>query len=154
MTIPSRASRIAASTSRPPGAFPSRRAPSPSPAPPPGPGAASGPPPSPASFTPAHPTLPAPADLLAFRTIPEVDISPDGSRVAYVVTWIDTAKDEYRSTIHIAPTEGGAPVEFTRGPTRDSAPRWSHDGTELAFLSDREGGERQLYVMSADRKSV
>jgi dipeptidyl aminopeptidase/acylaminoacyl peptidase len=88
------------------------------------------------------------ADLLAFKTIPELDISPDGARVAYVVTWIDTEKDEYRSTIHVAPTEGGAPVEFTRGPTRDSAPRWSPDGTQLAFLSDRTGGERQLYVMS------
>src|SRR5439155_627958 len=31
----------------------------------------------------------------------------------------------------------------------DSAPRWSDNGTQLAFLSDREGGERQLYVMSA-----
>jgi len=89
------------------------------------------------------------ADLLAFKTIPELDISPDGTRVAYVVTWIDTEKDEYRSTIHVAPTDGGAPVEFTRGPTRDSDPRWSHDGRDLAFLSDRTGGERQIYVMSA-----
>jgi Tol biopolymer transport system component len=89
------------------------------------------------------------ADLLAFKTIPELDISPDGARVAYVVTWIDTEKDEYRSTIHVAPTEGGgAPLEFTRGPTRDSAPRWSPDGTQLAFLSDRAGNERQLFVMS------
>jgi len=88
------------------------------------------------------------ADLLAFRTIPDLDLSPDGARVAYVVTWIDTEKDEYRSTIHVAPTEGGAAVEFTRGPTRDSAPRWSPDGAQLAFLSDRAGGERQLYVMS------
>jgi len=89
------------------------------------------------------------ADLLAFKTIPELDISPDGARVAYVVMWIDTEKDEYRSTIHVAPTEGGAPVEFTRGPTRDSAPRWSPDGAQLAFLSDRGSDERQLYVMSA-----
>jgi dipeptidyl aminopeptidase/acylaminoacyl peptidase len=90
-----------------------------------------------------------PADLLAFKTIPELDLSPDGTRVAYVVTWIDTEKDEYRSTIHVAPTDGGgAPLEFTRGPTRDSAPRWSSDGAELAFLSDRAGKERQLYVMS------
>jgi dipeptidyl aminopeptidase/acylaminoacyl peptidase len=88
------------------------------------------------------------ADLLAFKIIPELDISPDGARVAYVVTRIDTEKDEYRSTIHVAPTEGGAPAEFTRGPTRDSAPRWSPDGTQLAFLSDRTGEERQLYVMS------
>ena len=88
------------------------------------------------------------ADLLAFKIIPELDISPDGARVAYVVTWIDTEKDEYRATIHVAPTEGGAPAEFTRGPTRDSAPRWSPDGTQLAFLSDRIGDERQLYVMA------
>lgn len=89
------------------------------------------------------------ADLLAFKTIPELDISPDGSRVAYVVTSIDTENDEYRSTIHVAPADGGAPVEFTRGPTRDSAPRWSRDGAQLAFLSDRSGGERQIFVMPA-----
>ena len=89
------------------------------------------------------------ADLLAFKTITDLDISPDGTRVAYVVTWIDTEKDEYRSTIHVAPVEGGASVEFTRGPARDSAPRWSPDGSQLAFLSDRAGEDRQLYVMSA-----
>jgi len=49
-------------------------------------------------------------DLLAFKTIPELDISPDGARVAYVVTWFDTEKDEYRSTIHVAPTGAGTQV--------------------------------------------
>src|SRR6266542_4396272 len=89
-----------------------------------------------------------PEDLLALRTVSDVQLSPDGTRVAYVVTWIDAAADEYRSRIDVAATDGTGAVEFTRGPKRDSAPRWSPDGASLAFLSDRDG-PAQLYVMPA-----
>ena len=88
-----------------------------------------------------------PEDLLAIKTIADVQLSPDGTRVAYVLTEIDAEKDEYRSAIWIAPAAGGAPIQFTRGPKHDSAPRWSPDGAYLAFLSDRDGAASQLYVM-------
>lgn len=45
-------------------------------------------------------------DLLEFKTIADLDLSPDGARAAYTVTSIDTEKDEYRSTILVAPTGG------------------------------------------------
>ena len=45
----------------------------------------------------------------------------------------------------------GAPRRFTAGPKRDRDPRWSPDGTRLAFVSEREGKKKgQLYVMPAD----
>jgi len=89
-------------------------------------------------------------DLLSIRTIGDAQISPDGSRIAYTVTEIDAEKDEYRTSIWVVPTRGGEPVQFTRGPKRDTASRWSPDGARLAFLSDREGKPAQLYVMAAN----
>jgi len=87
-----------------------------------------------------------PEDLLLIKTIPEVHISPDGSLIAYTLTEID-AEQEYLTSIWIVPTEGGEPTQVTRGPKRYTAPRWSPNGTELAFLSDGDGGPVQLYVM-------
>src|SRR5207253_1443260 len=73
----------------------------------------------------------------------------DGDRVAFVVSEIDVERDEYRSAIWVLAADGGRPLRFTRGPKRDSAPRWSPDGEHLAFLSDREDEKPQLYVMPA-----
>jgi len=89
-----------------------------------------------------------PEDLLRLKSIDEVQLSPDGRLVAFVVREIDASKDEYRSAIWVVPTDGSRkPTQFTRGPKIDRAPRWSPDGQTLAFLSDRAGGRPQLYTM-------
>jgi dipeptidyl aminopeptidase/acylaminoacyl peptidase len=92
-----------------------------------------------------------PADLTRIRFLSDAQISPDGRRVAFVVTTLDEERDEYLSHVWVVETAGGAPRRFTAGPKRDSAPRWSPDGRFLAFLSEREGPKkRQLHVMPAD----
>ncbi|HEU5318881.1 MAG TPA: S9 family peptidase [Chloroflexota bacterium] len=89
-------------------------------------------------------------DLYAIKGVADAQLSPDGRRVAYVLSEIDRATDDYRTSIWIVDTAGGAePRRFTHGPRKDSAPRWSPDGSLLAFLSDRDGGAAQLYVMPA-----
>ena len=78
-------------------------------------------------------------DLYAIQFLSRPRISPDGHRVAFVVTSIDEGKHEYRSSIWVAPTEGGEATRFTGGTAHAHSPCWSPDGRWLAFVTDREG---------------
>ncbi|HZO91805.1 MAG TPA: S9 family peptidase [Chthonomonadaceae bacterium] len=89
-------------------------------------------------------------DLLQIRTVSDPQIAPDGKRVACVVKHIDAEKNKYRGEIWMVPREGGEPRRFTGGDWSDSSPRWSPDGTRLAFLSDRQKPKSQIYVIAAD----
>ena len=92
-----------------------------------------------------------PEDLLRIRFVGDPQISPDGRRIAFVVTTLSDTRDEYLSTIWTVDVDGGEARPFTRGPRRDTTPRWSPDGRRLAFVSERERKSKgQLYVMPAD----
>ena len=79
-------------------------------------------------------------------------MAPDGSRVAFVRVSVNRQKEQYETSIWVAATGAGAtaPQPFTSGP-RDSNPRWSPDGTRLAFVRAAETEGRvqppQIYVM-------
>src|SRR5258708_34051129 len=80
-----------------------------------------------------------PEDLYALKLCGDPRIAPDGTRIAYIHSEIDREAYEYRRSIWVVPTAGGAPRQFTSGP-KDSAPRWSPDGSRLAFVR-APGGE-------------
>jgi dipeptidyl aminopeptidase/acylaminoacyl peptidase len=95
-----------------------------------------------------------PEDVYALTSAGDPRLSPDGRRVAYVVSRIDRAANAYRSAIWIAPLDGSEePRQLTSGERSDDQPRWSPDGHWLAFVSSRDGGEEkahgQLYVLPA-----
>ena len=88
-------------------------------------------------------------DLLAFQLAGEPQLSPDGRKLAYVVNRIDKETNEYRNQIFVMDAAPGSrPVPFTNGQKSDKNPRWSPDGCQLAFLSNRSG-KNQVWVMEA-----
>ncbi len=86
------------------------------------------------------------------RIATDVQISPDGSRVAFCVAPIGHLSSHPASTIFIVPTDGSSqPRAITGSDHNNISPRWSPDGTQIAFLSDRvERGTSQLYVVPAE----
>lgn len=90
-------------------------------------------------------------DVFEAKVINDVQVSPDGELVAFVVA--DQYKEgaaSVRSQIWMAATAGGSPRVFTTGSGADHSPRWSPDGQWLAFLSNRSNsdGRAELYVIA------
>ena len=71
-------------------------------------------------------------------------LSPDGSRVVYVLRTLDRDADRNVDELWTVATTGGAARRLTTGGS-DTAPAWSPDGSRLAFV--REG---QVHLLAAD----
>jgi dipeptidyl aminopeptidase/acylaminoacyl peptidase len=88
-------------------------------------------------------------DLLAVKTVGDPQVSPDGSRVVYVVSEIDKEAGKSNSSLWLAPTAGGEPMKLTSSPGANTHPRWSPDGRTIAFVSSR-GGSSQIWLLPID----
>ena len=92
-----------------------------------------------------------PQDWYRFQDVSDLEIAPDGTAVAYLVTSYDRASDESRSALWAADWSGKSRTQLTRGESV-SAPRFSPDGRYLSYLTARPAGTpMQLWVL--DRRS-
>src|SRR3989475_332792 len=86
------------------------------------------------------------SDLFAFRWVASPQISPDGRQAAYVLVTVNAKHDGYETSLWLVNTDGASPPRrLTAGP-RDGAPRWSPDGSTLAFVRPTDG-RPQLYLL-------
>ncbi len=110
-------------------------------------------------------TMIRPEDIYLIRQPLQCRLSPDGTRLLTVVS--EASKDELKNLSHLwmvrldrepvpqakgrsaVPAGAGDVRPFTHGKSSEVSPRWSPDGSRIAFISARSG-KSELWMMPAD----
>ena len=87
-------------------------------------------------------------DLFSLAVPTQPALSPDASRVAYVLRTLDREADRAVHRLWSVGTASGDARRLTDGPS-DTAPTWSPEGSRLAFLRSG-GGPAQIWLLPAD----
>ena len=77
-------------------------------------------------------------------TAADVALSPDGHRLIFTML----------GHLFRLPVEGGTAEQLTFGPYYDTDPVFSPDGTQVAFVSDRDGSEGNVFVLDLATRHI
>jgi dipeptidyl aminopeptidase/acylaminoacyl peptidase len=87
-----------------------------------------------------------PAQALDYRRVSDLHLSPDGSKLLYVMS---SYRWDVQPHLWLMDVATGNAREMTPAKKSERSPQWSPDGKMLAFLSNRDG-KAQVYTAHAD----
>jgi hypothetical protein len=92
--------------------------------------------------------LPAKTDLFG------VDVAPDGKHIVYRVNRYQDPDSEPPSDVYVANLDGTGAVRVTNSGNHDTQPKWSPDGTQIAYVSlpAESSGNFAVDLVSPDGK--
>jgi acylaminoacyl-peptidase len=99
------------------------------------------------------------APIFPMQPLSDPQISPDGDRVLFTYTTANMKENRYDSHIWLLHLKNRTLRQFTHGKGNDNNPRWSPDGRNILFLSNRkseqekaedEKAKMQVWVIPAD----
>ncbi|HKK27360.1 MAG TPA: S9 family peptidase [Gemmatimonadota bacterium] len=94
-------------------------------------------------------------DVFDLEWASDPQISPDGSRIAFVRNGFDVLKDRERTSLWVVDADGSHLRPLSDGERGASSPAWSPDGSRLAYVArGEEGAEIRVRWMDTGQEAV
>jgi dipeptidyl aminopeptidase/acylaminoacyl peptidase len=87
-------------------------------------------------------------DLLNVPSLSDPQLSPDGRQLLYVLARADWKANRRMGQVWRVNADGTGAVQLTTGADDASSPRWSPDGTTIAFVARRASPQAQIHLLS------
>ncbi len=88
-----------------------------------------------------------PEVLWAFGRIGSVDVSPDGSKVVYTVSYYSKEQNSSNTEIFVMNIDGSNKKQITHSKEQEVSPKWMNDSKHIAYLSNKNGS-MQIWRMN------
>ncbi len=89
-------------------------------------------------------------DVFELEIAADPQISPDGREIVYVRRTMDIMTDRVRQNLWIVSADGSNHRPLLSGTSSYGSPRWSPDGTRIAYVAAAEERGREIYVRWMD----
>src|SRR5438067_5945926 len=93
-------------------------------------------------------------DIFNFQYARDPQISPDGKHIVYIRSYSDIMADRNYANLWIINADGTDNRPLTSGPHSDSSPRWSPDGTRIAYISSEGESQGQAQNQAQGRAQI
>lgn len=90
-------------------------------------------------------------DVFDLEWVEDPGISPDGEWIVYVRRGMDIMEDRRTSALWLIRPDGSDHMKLTSRDEDESSPRWSPDGSRVAFASSTEESGTEIFVHMVDR---
>ena len=90
-------------------------------------------------------------DLINVPSLGDPRLSPDGGQLLYTLSEPDWGKNERIRHIWRINSDGSNPIKMTNGENGESSPRWSPNGSLIAFITERgetDDANNQIFIIS------
>lgn len=89
-------------------------------------------------------------DLYKIKFLREIALSPDSSKIAYTIEWMDKKQNKYFSNLYVI-TADGKKHQFIRGNKNIKNPKWSPNGKFISYIvTDQKKKAQYLCLIPAD----
>jgi len=93
-----------------------------------------------------------PEILWSFGRVGTAQVSPDGRKVLYDVTYFNIPENKSYRDLYVVSVEGGKSTRITDTPEKESEAAWRPDGKKIGYISTATG-EPQLWEINPDGTS-